>query len=186
MKILTQNLKIKATKGKKTIADSDMFAYPDSDFENYGTNEIGVDTKETEIAVLEMDKNATFKQMYEGYDLDKACMSQGQILEFIKSHKEHLRTDGHATFFLFKVAEKFFVAGVRVNGVGTLFAHVYRFSYDPVWRADYRRRVVVPQLALDSFESSPLDSLNLNNLEERISKIEKWIRKEAGFINPFE
>lgn len=38
MKILHQNIKINATKGKKTIANSDIFSYKDSDFENYGTN----------------------------------------------------------------------------------------------------------------------------------------------------
>lgn len=136
------------------------------------------------MAGLEMDKDATFKQMYEGYDLDKACLTQGQILEFIKSHKDKLRDGGYSTFFLFKVAKgdksEFFVARVYVYDDGTLSAYVRRFSYGLVWDAGRRHRVVVPATSL--LESKSNDSLNLSDFvtrkefEELIAKLNKILK----------
>jgi hypothetical protein len=79
-------------------------------------------------------------------DLDALCMEQGEIVDFVKKHRDKLHPNGWATFFLFKVNGEYFVAGVRVDG-RRLGAIVHRFDYSDVWGAAYRRRVVVPQRA---------------------------------------
>ena len=53
MKQLFTNLKIKATKGSRTIAKADsLFDYIDPEFVNYGVDKESIDTKETEIQEL--------------------------------------------------------------------------------------------------------------------------------------
>ena len=125
-----KNLIIGPTDGTETIAKSaDIFTgYLDSNFQNYGTDVPSKATGDTAVAVHELVKNATFQQMFTG-DLDKLCLTQGQIIQFVKTQRKWLRTDGYATFFLFKVGNEFFVALVSVRSGGQLDAHVYRFSY---------------------------------------------------------
>lgn len=163
MKTLHQNIKIPALKGKATIVRSDLFSYIDSDFKNYGTDVIGEKTKSIKLAVCEMDKDSTFAQIF--INPEKMCLSQEQILYFVKNEKDKLRTDGYATFFLFKVGSEFFVAHVLVFS-GGLRVLVYRFSHDYVWRADLRLRVVVPQLALENSELSTSETLSLEKAIE--------------------
>jgi hypothetical protein len=79
-------------------------------------------------------------------DLNKLVMTQSQIIQFVQKHRKWLRTDGYATFFLFKVGDEFFVADVFFNDDGRLEVYVYRFSDDDVWRAEVRHRIVIPQL----------------------------------------
>ena len=119
----------------------------DGDFKNWGTNKAGASTEKTPVQVHEMVKDATFAQMFGslGTDLDKLCLTQHQIKTFCEVHKEWLRKDGYATFFLFKVDEQFFVASVDVRSDG-LRVFVFRFEYDFVWDAVRLHRVVVPQL----------------------------------------
>lgn len=78
-----------------------------------------------------------------GTDLDKLCLTQHQIKTFCEVHKELLRKDGYATFFLFKVDEQFFVVDVYVRS-GGLRVHVHRFERGNVWDAESSHRVVVP------------------------------------------
>lgn len=164
MKILFKDITIKALKGKKTIARSEMFNYLDSDFENYGTDKIGEVTKEMPLAMLEINEDGTFEQIFARIGKKEECvMSQEQILDFIENHNDKLRSYGFATFFLFKVGEDFFVASVRVRSDGSLEASVGRFSYDYVWGAGDRLRVVVPQLALKTSDSGTLESSALGH-----------------------
>ena len=123
--------------------------YLDSDFQNWSTNKSGADTPEASLDVYEMKKNGTFADIFGsfGINLRSLCLSQGQIKEFALTHRHLLRQDGYATLFLFEVNGEMFVANVYVGG-GKLKAGVLRFSDSSVWRADDRRRVVVPQLAL--------------------------------------
>lgn len=119
----------------------------DSDFKRWDTNKAGVSTEKTPVQVHEMVKDATLAQMFGslGTDLDKLCLTQHQIKTFCEVHKEWLRKDEYATFFLFKVDKQFFVAGVSVRSVG-LYVGMNRFKYDFVCSAEYSRRVVVPEL----------------------------------------
>ena len=144
---------IGATNGKATIAEAKN-AFPgwiDGDFVNYGTNVPGQPTKKTRVEVLEMIKDGTLAQIYDGFGqgLESLCLTQSQIIRFVKDHAKWLRTDGYGTFFLFKKKvnnkEEFFVADVR-RDAGGLGVFVDCLSYDVVWHAEDQHRFVVPQL----------------------------------------
>ncbi len=143
-----QEIFIETCDGTKTIATAkETFKSGiDSDFKNWDTNKPGNSTQKTSVQVRELVKDATFAQMFGslGTDLDKLCLTQHQIKLFCEVHKDWLRKDGYATFFLFKVDEQFFVAYVLVSS-GGLYVCVYRFELDYVWDAEYSSRVVVPQ-----------------------------------------
>lgn len=161
MKILYQNLTLKAC-SKETIARADdVFSYIDSDFENYGTDKKSVKTKGMEVAILEQEKDGTFKDLFDSIsaDTDSLVMTQAQIIEFCKSHKDKLSNDWY-NFLLFKENSEFFVADVHVRSDG-LGVRVRRLSGDDVWLAGYRGRFVVPQLAL-----SPSDTLTPKTFAE--------------------
>lgn len=140
MKKLT-TVQLRATTGKETIADSNLFSYIDSDFKNWGLNIPDKETKAMNLDIVELTKDATFGQMFK--NPEKQTMTQGQILEFVKNHKENLCQNWY-TFFLFKVGNKFFVAFVSLGDDGGLEVHVREFSYDYVWGGERRRRLVMP------------------------------------------
>ncbi len=144
-------LELDETDGKATIAKAkDAFpGWIDPDFKEYGCDVKSEPTKKAQVSVHEMIKDGTFAQIFNGMgdDLNSLCLTQPQIIQFVEKHHKWLRTDGYATFFLFKVGEEFFVADVGFH-VGRLEVYVRRFSNDFVWRAEDRHRIVVPQLAL--------------------------------------
>lgn len=166
--------KIKATKGKEVIFGSKLFSYIDSDFKNWDTDVKGKDTKPTTLDVFEMDRDATFAQIFT--NPEKQALSQGQILEFVKTHKDKLRTDSYATLFLFKVGDKFFVASVGLGGDGRLRVGVDEFSDGRVWGAEFRLRVVVPQLTLSEPRPETPRLSETLTLESALK-----IVKEAGY-----
>jgi hypothetical protein len=149
-----ETLELNETDGKATIAKAeDTFpGWIDRDFENYGTNVQSPATKKTKVTVHEIIKDGTFAEIFNGMsdDLNKLVMTQSQIIQFVRKYRQWLRTDGFATFFLFKVGNEFFVARVRFGVGGRLGVYVYRFSSDDVWDAEDRHRIVVPQLTLAS------------------------------------
>ena len=137
--------------GTQTIADNGKRVFTgwiDPDFKAYGANERGQATPETSVQVYEMTEDADFATMFASLDkeTDKLCLTQHQILEFVRSRPDLLRTDGYATFFLFKSKGKLVVAHVYRYGDGTFSVSVYRFDFNLVWYTRYRHRVVVPQL----------------------------------------
>ena len=138
--------------GSEIISSSkDMFeAGIDSDFVSWGANQKGRATGKTPVDVHEMTKNATFSQLFGSlaFDVRKCCFTQHQIKNFIRKYRNWLREDGYATFFLFESNGNFFVAFVSVNSRGKLFVCVYGLGIGRVWCAEYRRRFVVPQLAV--------------------------------------
>src|SRR3990167_7255960 len=135
-------IKLGATKGDKFIKDAnDVFTYYISlDFKNYTAKQ--KPTKIVNIEVNEMDKDGTFKDLFP-YP-EKQAMTQSQIIEFVKNHKEELNKD-YGNFFLFKDKGDFSVAFVDVYG-GQPGAYVYPFSNDVVWNATYQHRVFSLQL----------------------------------------
>ena len=145
-----ESLVIDSADGSELLAEADdVFTYIDSDFRNWDADEPGPATEQTAVCVYEMAKDATFAQMFGSLapDVAKLCLAQAQIKGFVSKHRQWLRSDGYATFFLFKSHSHFFVARVRVRSDGRLRVYVYRFEYSCVWRAGHCRRVVVPQLA---------------------------------------
>lgn len=172
MKTLYTNITIKPV-SKDTIARADeVFSYIDSDFENYGTDKKSLKTEEIKMAVLEMEKDGTFKEIFDSIskDTDSLCLTQAQIIEFVKSNRPALRGNGHATFFLFKVSEEFFVACVRVFD-GGLEVSARQLSYDYVWHAEYRLRIVIN--ATGTLTLSESDLATLENARKVIDKILK-------------
>lgn len=146
---LGQSLTLKPTDGKRTIAKAkNTFAYIDGGFTNYGTNVSGRVCSGMTLVVHEVVEDSTFEQMFGSFsaDLDKLCFEQDQIIDFVTDHCNWLRTDGYATFFLFKVGYSFFVAIVDLGSGGQLGVCVNPFSGGSVWSGGCRYRVVVPQL----------------------------------------
>lgn len=145
-----ETINIAAVDGTETLADAkDVFLYIDSDFKNWGTNEPGQSTAETSVGVYEMAKDATFAQMFGNLNADvkKLCLTQHQIKKFVVEHRKWLREDGYGTFFLFQSNDNFYVASVDFFSADVLYVSLNRFGRSFVWRAEYRHRVVVPQLA---------------------------------------
>ncbi|OGY46146.1 MAG: hypothetical protein A2731_01585 [Candidatus Buchananbacteria bacterium RIFCSPHIGHO2_01_FULL_39_8] len=146
----SENLTIDSVDGSETLVEAnDVFAYIDPDFQNWKADETGVTTVETSVRVYEMVKDATFAQMFGSLseDAEKLCFTQAQIKGFVRKHCQWLRSDGYATFFLFRSHNHFFVARVRVASGGGLLVGVDRFEHSVVWHAGNLHRVVVPQLA---------------------------------------
>ncbi len=148
---LVEGLAIDAVDGQEILANaSDLFGDNiDSDFTNYGADEPGQATKIASTNIYEMKEDATFEQMFGELspDTEKLCLTQAQIKQFIRQHRNWLRADGWATFFPFKSNGKFFVARVRVRSGGDLSVFVRRFEHSNVWDAEDRHRVVSLQLA---------------------------------------
>ena len=138
------------TDGKRTLAEaSDVFTrYLDPNFRELNTGITGERSGKLPVSIYEMRQDANFQEMFTSLsgDLDKLVLPQDKIIAFCENHRDQLRADGYATFFLFKVKEKFFVAYVRLGGRSRLLANVCRFEYDGVWLGGGRRRLVVPQL----------------------------------------
>jgi len=147
-----EEIALDPTEGAETIVKAgDTFTgYLDPDYENWGTNQSSVPTAVTPVEVRELVKDATFAQMFGSLNrpLDELCLTQGQIIGFCRKHRAKLRSDGYATFFLFKVGVEYFVALVHVGGDGQLSARVGRLSRDLVWYGVNRHRVVLPQQKL--------------------------------------
>ena len=140
---------LKPTNGKETIYKAkDTFGWIDGDFRSYGCDVKSEPSEEMPVQVYEMIKDGTFQQIFGGFgeNLDRLCLTQPQIIQFVKDHSDMLRTDGYGTFFLFKVESEFFVADVRRDG-GCWRVNACRLSDGGVWRAEVRHRFVVPQLA---------------------------------------
>jgi hypothetical protein len=141
-------IKVNATDGKVTIAQStEVFKFwLDPDFKNWNLDNPQVSTKETPVQVYEMTKDANFKTMFGtlNEDLNKLCLTQSQIVDFCKNHKDRLHPNW-ATFFLFKEDNQYFVALVYVRSDG-LGVCVFRFGRADVWGGERALRLVVPQL----------------------------------------
>jgi len=164
--------------GKKLIQNSKLFGCIDPDFIGWEANEPKGKTQEQQVDVLEMTENATFEQMFD----KKQVLTQEQILYFIKNHKDKLRSDGYATFFLFESKGNFFVALVGFDFGDSLYVSVWRFEHSYVWDAGDRHRVVVPQeenlkkqISIDPQDIRTLLNMLDGNTERKL--IVNYVRK---------
>lgn len=143
-------LTLDACDGSEILADArDVFnGFIDPDFKSWGVDEPGESTAKTLVDVHEMVLDGTFVQLFGllSLDLDKLCLTQHQIKMFVRKYRDWLRTDGYATFFLFKLHGQFFVANVHFGSDGSLGADIFRLGYDRVWIAENLHRIVVPKL----------------------------------------
>lgn len=140
---------IPATTGMQTIARAgDVFTEGiDSDFTSWGLDVPGEAKTETPVEVYEMVEDGDFKTIYDSLSrsLDSLCFTQEQAIVFVEDHKDWLRKEDYATFFLLKVGDKFFVAHVFLDAVERSSVVAGRFSCGIVWYGGFRLRFVVPQ-----------------------------------------
>ena len=144
-----KSVEVAETDGKETLASvTDVFKGG-----IYGAvprKKPGKRTKKILAAVYEMIKDGKYRQIFGGFgeNLRRLVWQESQIVAFCRDHRDLLRADGYGTFFLFEGEDGgFFVAFVDFDDFGRLEVRVYPFSVDNVWGAEYRHRVVVPQLA---------------------------------------
>jgi len=143
-------LELEETDGKETIAEaSETFTSGIYGFTKPEGSK-AVPTNKATAQVFEMVKDGTYAEIFGGMnnDLNSLCFTESQIIQFVKKHRKWLRTDGYGTFFLYKEGEDFFFVADVVLYSGGPFVFRYPLSLDDVWGAEYRPRIVVPQLAL--------------------------------------
>jgi hypothetical protein len=141
-------IELDASNGHETLAAAkDLFGD-----RIYGAKERGPckPTKKTLTAVYEMIENGSYQEIFGGFgeNLERLCLTEDQIVKFCRKHRDKLRKEGYATFFLFQNEEDdtFSVAVVSIVG-GELFVVVDSLDRGSVWDTECRRRVVVPQLS---------------------------------------
>lgn len=143
-----KRITIRPTSGQRTIAQAtDIFTWGiDSDFKNWGLDVRGEAKPETPVLVYEMVEDGDFETIFDSLGRrEDLCLTQEQIIAFAEDHKDWLRKEGYATFFLFKENRKFFVAIVNLASGERPRALAHRFSSAFVWDGGNRLRVVVPQ-----------------------------------------
>lgn len=143
-------LAIDACDGSEGLSNAnDVFAWIDPDFEKYGADATGKASSRTEVVVYEMVKDASFVDMFTSLDknMRKLLLTPHQIKKFVVNHREWLRTDGYGTFFLFESNNEIFVARVGFSSGDSHRVSVYRFENSSVWFAEFRHRLVTPQVA---------------------------------------
>ncbi len=149
---LGKHVVIDATNGTETLASAnDVFNYIDPAFKNLGGEQSEKETPEMTVDVYEQIKDATYPEIFGSVDqnLNHLVLTTSQIKSFIVNRaKDYLLEAEWTCFrFLFKVGNEFFIADVRVLSDGNRDVRVTRFLDGSVRHAEYRHRVVVPQLA---------------------------------------
>ncbi len=144
-----KTITLEPTDGDETISKAKKLfnAWIDPDFQNYGTNVRGQKTEKTNVEVYELIKDGDYRKIFGSLSEDPKtlCFTQSQIIQFVKNYREWLHPN-HWTFVLFEAKGELFVAEVSLYLDGTLWVDVDRFSDECVWSAEYRHRIVVPQL----------------------------------------
>ena len=141
----TKTVTLAATKGEVTLGQAgDVFlGFVDSYFETRGTIVSGEDTGETVVDVYEMVQREKPEILFRSVgDLRELCLTQGQIKEFCRSHRNLLLKQGHGTCFLFEVRETLFVAGVNVVD-GKLRIYANCLDFPSHWDMSKELRLVV-------------------------------------------
>lgn len=145
-----EEIVIGSTTGKEILVDAkNVFTgYLDPDFSNLGTNKPSKATRDATVAIYKTQKGTTFVEMFGSLgELNNLTLTQGQIIEFCRTHSDKLRQNGEATFFLFEVEGKCFVVDVRVyERKNALEAYVDRSDNNHPWSAYSQLWLVVPQL----------------------------------------
>ncbi len=142
---------IGATKGTETLASAnDMFSSISSDFRNWGCDKAEPATPDVAVLVYEQIEDADYPKIFGSLDqnLDRLVLTTPQIKNFVVNHaKDYLLEAEWTCFrFLFKVGNELFIADVRVLSDGNRAVRVTRFLDGSVRHAEYRHRIVVPQL----------------------------------------
>lgn len=125
-------------------------AYFSSNIKDWNLAQNQTKTEKTQLKVFKMTADGNFNKIFSSINTNKKklCMTQAQIIAFVKKHKNKLRKDGYGTFFVFEENNEFFVAFVGFDDVGRLKLDVDHFDSTLVWFAIYQHHLVVPATAL--------------------------------------
>ena len=142
---------IGATQGTETLASAnDVFSSISSDFKNWGCDKVEPATPDVAVLVYEQIEDATYPKIFGSLNqnLDRLTLTTPQIKNFVVNHAKDYLLDAEWTCFrfLFKVGSELFIADVRVLKDGNREVRVTRFLDESVRHAEYRHRIVVPQL----------------------------------------
>ncbi len=139
------------TKGEVMLAEaSDVFTGNiDDDFKSLGTDRAGHDTDETVVDIYEVSKAGDYQTLFGSLSTDPSSLvlSQGQITGFAYRFRSLLRNSNYATFFLFEVEGKLFVAIVSEYR-SRLRVWVNHFDQDCSWITNRYLQLVVPHLTV--------------------------------------
>ncbi|MEI8062352.1 MAG: hypothetical protein WCG97_03590 [bacterium] len=143
---------IGATQGTETLASADdMFSYISPEFKNWGCDKDEQSTSEVAVEVYEQTEDAVYPKIFGDVDqnLDRLVLTTSQIKSFVVNNAKDYFLEGEEWTcfrFLFKVGNEFFVADIRVLSDGDRAVRIFRFLDGSVRHAQYRHRIVVPQL----------------------------------------
>lgn len=143
-----QPLMLGATDGLAILGEAtSVFAYIDSYFKRWGCDVAQLPTPAMRMQVYELVRDSTIAEMFgsPGAELDALCLTQSQIIRFVKDFPDWLRQEGHGTFFLIRAGEKHFAAPVFLFHDGRLGVHLRPYSLARRFRAGKRHRLVLPE-----------------------------------------
>ncbi|MFP4514554.1 MAG: hypothetical protein ACLFNO_00940 [Parcubacteria group bacterium] len=127
----------------KARAKKIFSGYLDTSF--WSMNNKQKETKELEVKVYEIKKDASYEQIFTAVSnrLSTLCLTQSQISRFCEKYPDYLKANGAATFFLFKENNKYFVASVYKN-LDSLDLNVVSFKSNRILSSLNDPRLVVP------------------------------------------
>jgi len=144
-----QTITLAPTKGRATLAEAKTVftGWIDEDFKTLDTDVSGEDTNETMVNVCEIIRDGSYGTFFASLgDPHKLVLTQGQIEEFCRSHRDSLWQEGLAACFLFEVRGMLFVASVGESEDGELTVKLDDFNHDFFWLASFDHlRLVVKQ-----------------------------------------
>jgi hypothetical protein len=120
IQLTKKGLLIPATDGKNMLANADSayYCFIEEEFLKYRTNVESPPTEPQLVDVYKQTGKSTYYRIFADIDknLDNLTLTQPQILLFARQHRQWLCTNefGH-TYFLFKINEDFFVAGINMT-----------------------------------------------------------------------
>ncbi len=142
---------IGATKGTETLASANgIFSSISPDFKNWGCDKAEQATPEVAVEVYEQIEDADYPQIFGSLNqnLDRLMLTTSQVKSFVVNHAQDYLLESQWTCFrfLFKAGNELFIADVRVLSDGNREVRVTRFLDGSVRHAEYRHRIVVPQV----------------------------------------
>ncbi len=152
--LFSEGLVIDPCNGEEIIDEArDVFWYIDSEFGNLFR--LKKPTKETKVNVYELQKDATFKQIFESIDsnLERLCLTQAQIINFIRKHGIYFRNYKQAIIFLLNIKKEFLVVIAALNALGGFDVILWNINFlwdinsDLTIYGNRRWVVVIPQLS---------------------------------------
>lgn len=118
------------------------------DFHDLKADEYGHATPKTVVDCYDIVKDGMISDYLNSItkDTEELCLTQDQIVEFIRKHYRYLGVRHNPLFIPFKSYDCFFVAHFHIPQIYNedyLYVRVYEFNDERVWSAEYSRIMVV-------------------------------------------